>query len=283
MGRWDDLIRITGMASQPNPGRLRAMLAARRAMVDQQLLPGNVPQLRSRSPDTAHMAQDRDLWPQLDTSDTASFGARLGKYMDQVGDNERVRLMAENARTVIDNGALGVFSTMPERSPLGVVTYRAGDRATRRHEVMHGYNEAALRGYEGMPAASRVIGWLNQSPYGRPLGRVLDEAVAQRVGGASLADIPWHAYASTYSNQGDVLAARIAQSMEVIRQLQHEIKSHPERVAAAIGGGAAVGRVAALGKNAAEDWMEDDGPQPIRRIRRPVELPPLPEIEPLPQ
>jgi hypothetical protein len=118
----------------------------------------------------------------------------------------------------------------------------ASPRNLRRHEVMHAYNHAARQGAGGMPMASRVLAKLPEG-----LARPLDEIVASRVGGKAALDIPWDFYASHYSSQGNMQAARVAQALYAAQQARNAARAagrvvtdNPTATAAALATGGGV-------------------------------------------
>lgn len=151
---------------------------------------------------------------------------------------------AMDARDLVDAGAAGgVFTTRPGMGDtLGVVTYPELGYGIRRHEVMHGLNHAAMQGVPGMPLASRVIASL---PSG--LARPLDEAVASRVGGKPVLDVPWNVYADRYRKEGNMQAARVAQALYAAQQARNAARAagrvvtdNPAAAAAALATGGGV-------------------------------------------
>ena len=174
------------------------MLAARRRIIDQPMVP-SVIEPGKLVPD-ALVVRSPDLQPLL----SEPVGGRI------------TNVLAENAgRAVTGGDAEGVFTAAwPWAADyLGVATYPAGNRGVRRHEVMHGYNEAARLGDERMPFWSRVAGAATPA-----ISLPLDELIAQRVGGTAFMDIPWGDYARRYAQLGEAGAARSARALEAAQQ-----------------------------------------------------------------
>jgi len=182
MGKYDNLAALARMGDeagsairqylQPSAksSNLPAMLAARRAMIDAR--PGVA-------------------------IDTPLVTARGGDW-SAVNEADRMGLIDSGIDAIKDGKVGGLFNPSRGRFPgVGLVMYRQGDRATRRHEVMHGYTEAARMGYPGMPAVSRAAARLPNS-----LGVPLEEMASTRVGGGSLLTNNWPWYASYYAKQG---------------------------------------------------------------------------------
>lgn len=243
MGRFDvdGLIRRLGGAQDPE--RFRAMLAARRAMVDQQVLADGTTKLVPRSELTAHVVQDPAALAAAGRGDD-----NTRRFMSLLLANEarQVQNRALRASAAMSDGSVGgLFSPTPGARPVGVVTYPQGNRAVRRHEVMHGYNEAARRGYQGLPTSSRVIGALDGSSWTRPFATVADELAAQRVGGRSFSEMNWPDYVSYYGAHGDHAAAALARALGVAGGVQRELAQHPVAWGLAAGTAATLG--AALG------------------------------------
>jgi hypothetical protein len=158
-GSADDAARSTRTAD---------LLKARRAMIDAR------PGLRSEIP----LITPRDgVWP----SD--------GRTYEDI----------ENLVGMVQRGDVrGVFSPSGQNHPkVGIVAYRQGDRGTRRHEVMHGYTEAAGRGYPGMPPIAQLAASLP-----RALGVPLEEIVATQAGGRSALVKNWPWYSQYYARSG---------------------------------------------------------------------------------
>lgn len=152
-------------------GNVPALLAARRAMIDAR--PGVL-------------------------SDSPFVTPRDGDYSGVI-DAYGLGLIDSGINLMKEGKVGGVFKPSRGRFPgVGLVMYRQGDRATRRHEVMHGYTEAARMGYPGMPAVSRLAARLPNV-----LSGPLDEMAATRVGGESLLTKDWPFYASFHAKQGN--------------------------------------------------------------------------------
>ena len=117
---------------------------------------------------------------------------------------------------------------------VGIATYpTGGQRDTRRHEVMHGYNEAARRGYDGLPFWSRVAGSAPPA-----ISYPLDELLAQRAGGAKFMEIPWDKYAGSYAGMGQPGAARVAQGLHAAQKAGQFASDYaPYLAGAAVGTG----------------------------------------------
>ena len=200
MGRREEILRrLMGSRSD----NVRNLLAARRRMVDQPMVPTGEQSLTpasliARSPEAAAAVREADelRWMNL--------GSHLGDAA------------SAGARPIMEGKVGGTFAKTPmdEIGVLGVVSYPVGvpnqglARDIRRHEVMHGYNEAAHQGMEGMPLWSRVTGSMP-----RAIRRPLDEVVATRVGGQKYTDINWDWYAKLYEGQGQLDAARVARAL----------------------------------------------------------------------
>jgi hypothetical protein len=183
MGKYDNLAALARMGDEAGSAirqylqpiakssNVPALLAARRAMIDAR--PG--------------VAIDIPL-----------VTARGGDY-SAVHDAYGLGLIDSGIDAINDGKVGGLFNPSRGRFPgVGLVMYRQGDRAARRHEVMHGYTEAARLGYPGMPAVSRAAARLPHS-----LGDPLDEMAATRVGGGSLLTKNWPWYASYHAKQGN--------------------------------------------------------------------------------
>jgi len=184
--------------------RVRKLLAARRAMVD----------MPYRYLD-AGGAQYRALEPRPNDAPP------LAQY-------------AENA--LKSDGWDGVFVHSPEfyqdTGTIGGLVYPVGNRPVRRHEVMHGYNRAAMLGVEGMPWQSRAVAALNRVP---GLGPVADEMVARIAGGSKpFSDVPWDEYQRLYSANGMDAAARVAGMLHRVQGFADDPRT-PMRVGLATG------------------------------------------------
>lgn len=198
------LIRqLLGKPVPPVPGRIPAMLAARRQMVD-------APYIQKFDgvdlPDGGWMPTKRHI--------RAKPIARDGTVL---GLEEEAALGAAVSKLLVDNpGFQGVYDpnywlvVYPDASQARAVP---GAYNTRRHEVMHGLNHAAMLDGRGLPLSARLTAALRSSgeqTYAGQLGRVMDELVAQRAGGASFSRIPWGAYSKYYAKTGSPVSARIA-------------------------------------------------------------------------
>ena len=215
----------------PKASRVPALMAARRRIIDQPMvLSADAQKL---VPDALITRAD-DLAPLVD-----------GSYMPddwRVAD-DLARVAEAGARDVVADRAFGTFAKAPGAPYLGVASYVSGvpnaalARTARRHEIMHGYNEAARQGFEGLPFASRLTASLP-----RPLSIPVDEMVAQGVGGTRALDVPWGFYAERYAAGGELGAARVARALEAAqkaRQLGGQAaqftKDHPVLTGAGVG------------------------------------------------
>jgi hypothetical protein len=215
------------------------MMAARRRIVDQPMVPsyfGNLApdSLIARSDDLGALVRGSwrpgssgDWYPEGDWS-----AARALSGLAELG-----------ARDVVAERAFGTFVPAPGKPYLGVASYVSGvpnvelARNVRRHEIMHGYNEAARQGFKGLPFASRLTASLPRS-----LSVPMDEMVAQGVGGTRALDVPWGVYAELYAAGGKLGAARVARALEAAqraRQLGGQAaqftKDHPVLTGAGVG------------------------------------------------
>ena len=183
MGKYDNLAALARMGDEAGSAirqylqpvakssNVPAMLAARRGMIDAR------PGVRIDIP----VVTPRD-----------------GDY-SAVHDAYGLGLIDSGIDAIKDGQVGGLFNPSRGRFPgVGLVMYRQGDRATRRHEVMHGLTEAARLGYPGMPAVSRAAARLPNF-----LSGPLDEMAATRVGGQSLLTNNWPFYASYHAKQGN--------------------------------------------------------------------------------
>lgn len=141
---------------------------------------------------------------------------------------------ADNAKDALASGAAGVFSPMTKQSAyVGLLSYPVDDRMIRKHELMHGYAEAAKQGLPGMPLGARMVA---ASP--EFLAEPLDEYLAMRSGGTRFMDIPWGAYATDYRTRGQPGAARVAQGLHAAQQAgRFASKYAPYIAAGAVGTG----------------------------------------------
>ena len=197
------LIRqLLGKPVPPPPGRIPAMLAARRAMVD-------APYMHRFEgldlPDGGWMPTRKVVSPRLVARDGSGI------------DYEDAAFLAQRAEQILaGKNAEGFFD--PEYN--FVVYPVLGDRAreVRRHEVMHGYNAAAQVDGSRLPLAARLTGALRAGGNTGGFGRVFDELVAHRTGGRRFSEIPWHVYGEQYAAEGDPLASRIALGLDGARR-----------------------------------------------------------------
>jgi hypothetical protein len=192
--------------------------------------------------------------PGVETSVTVPDVLRYRGGRSGVGAAEQEAVLdaaIDGLEPIAAEGALGTFSRTPESASglLGVVTYPRDARPTRRHEVMHGYNEAAVRGVPGMPLSSRAVAALRggQSPdtFRGGVAVALDELLAQGAGGTRMADVPWHVYMDQYNSSGAPWAAKTAAALNAAGHVQR----HPARYVAM----AAAAPLAQMGVNAASD------------------------------
>lgn len=141
---------------------------------------------------------------------------------------------ADNAKDALASGAAGVFSPMTKQSAyVGLLSYPVDDRMIRKHELMHGYAEAAKQGLPGMPLGARMVA---ASP--KFLADPLDEYLAMRADGTRFMDIPWGAYATDYRTRGQPGAARVAQGLHAAQQAGRLASKYAPYIAAgAVGTG----------------------------------------------
>lgn len=215
---WRD--RLLGGAEAARRERLRSLIAARRRMVDQAIQPSGV----TRSVRTADGQLPRPVFPGM--QDSTLLRVSEGLVLDTLA-ADAAKQMADDPRI------LGHFFPMPSNTgPLGVVSYRPGMPAVRRHEVMHGYNKAAREGVPGMPLAARMVASLPQNA-----AVPFDEMVATRVDGTRIMDVPWREYAVRYRKQGNPQAARIAEALHAAQRAGRLASDNPIATGATIGGG----------------------------------------------
>lgn len=203
MGTWYRLPTAVANAfgmGQPSPDRIRAMLAARRRIVDNVVRPNPDP-LSSR---VAVMGVLKPRSGEMRDLVSSILPEEVGAVRNKASDH-----LMPIWRGDVD----GLFTNTPGTHAIGVASYRAGDWPTRRHELMHGYTEAARRGYGGLPLSARVSASLPEG-----LGVVADELVAQRAGGTAFGDIDWGWYASFYAAQGNKSAAAAARAMQAVQK-----------------------------------------------------------------
>ena len=219
MGRREEILRrLMGSRSD----NVRNMLAARRRMLDQKITPAG-PQLIAR---TADRKLPRPVFPGLENSQAAYLGEGLVAATLAEGAAER---LAKDRRLA------GIFVPMDDSGPLGVVSYRPGMTGTRRHEVMHGYNQAARQGVPGMPLPSRLISKLPRS-----VAVPFDEMIATRAGGDRIIDVPWDYYAKGYREKGHLAAARIAEALHASQRAGRAVADNPMATGAGLVGGSAL-------------------------------------------
>lgn len=205
---------------KPTASRVPALMAARRRIIDQPMVPSYYS--GTLVPD-ALIARTDDLATLLDGSDSLAVNPqamRLAPLEYDWGEASRLLDAAElGANEVIAQRAFGTFVPARGAPYVGVASYPSGvpnaelARNVRRHEIMHGYNEAARQGFEGMPFASRLTASLP-----RPLSIPVDEMVAQGVGGTRALDVPWGVYAEKYAAGGELGAARVARALEAAQK-----------------------------------------------------------------
>ena len=233
MGKLDDLIaRLGGGGSS---GKFSAMRRARENMVDSAVDMGTGDSTLTARGDQLHFAESADFLYDVGRGDL----------------EEDVRLVeglvANASDSIYRREVGGQFSPTRELNLTGVVSYPHGSRRVRRHEIMHGYNEHAMKfgphwteGGAGLPFASRLVAAL---PAGSGLERVADEMVATRAGGDRIRDVDWDYYRNLYASQGDVDAAKVAghvaNAQEAARRVLSRMPNNPAESAALYGGAAA--------------------------------------------
>ena len=236
MGKYDALLLRLAPQSRSN---LPAMLAARRAIIDQPMVPA-VGAVNKLVPD-ALVARSPDLQQVIDAP-SAAIDLWSSKAIQSVAER--------GAAPIIEGRWAGVFSGNADptaRDWIGVASYpsdvpnKSLARSVRRHEIMHGYNNAASRGFEGLPFWSRVVGSMPEA-----IARPLDELIAQRVGGAGFMDIPWDSYARTYASQGSPGAARVARVLQAAQEAR-QAADNPVAQGLALGVGVGTGAAYAYG------------------------------------
>lgn len=176
------------------------MLAARRRMIDR-VLPadGGEAAIIPRGQDARGFA-----------AEAAAPGAAREWTWSQPG---RINYAIDDAdRKYAAGEVLGQYQRIAEGidggSVLGVVSYPAGNRATRRHEVLHGLTDAARMGVDGMPYWSRVAA---ANPLG--LGAYLDElsaTAAEGTAGLVKKTFAWPGYSLDYITHGEPASAAAA-------------------------------------------------------------------------
>ena len=210
--------QLLGLApAAPPPGRIPAMLAARRRIIDQPMVP-SVLEAEKLVPD-ALVARPGPVMDQY----------LSGSFDDDPLWNQALLHRAElGAENIVAGRWAGSFVDAPLKAAgyLGVASYPKDvpnaslARNVRRHEIMHGYNTAARQGLEGMPLSSRLVASAPSA-----LSRPLDELAAQRAGGAAFMDIPWGAYAGQYAAAGELGAARVARALEAAQRARRGVGS----------------------------------------------------------
>lgn len=234
MGKYDALLLRLAPQSRSN---LPAMLAARRAIIDQPMVPA-VGVVNKLVPD-ALVARS----PRLQEALTHPAGdLRTARSI--------VDVSAMGAEPIVAGRWAGSFAPNIDQAAqdwVGVASYPRGvpneslAREVRRHEIMHGYNAAARRGFEGMPFWSRVAA--NSPP---SIANPLDELIAQRAGGVGFMDIPWGNYARSYASQGANGSARVARVLQAA-QAARQAADNPVVQGLALGVGAGTGAAYAYG------------------------------------
>lgn len=199
------------------------MLAARRGMIDRVQSDLRQPLTITRGPAAAQVAQQAQL-PGVQAAWSWDPAERVALRMQQADDGFRRGEWAGSfgattihpadmpSGSVTQEAAEGLLLPRKEEV-LGVISYPRFERGVRRHELMHGYTEAARAGYEGLPAWPQAVGSMP-----RWLGRPLDELGAQRAGGTPFMETPWGWYASYYAQSGDQGAARVARALEAAQR-----------------------------------------------------------------
>lgn len=244
--------RLAGMP--PPPSRLQAMLKARRAMVD--------------APYTQKFAGIEHAdgsWEPTSRKVFVSPVARDGSGLLP----EDAAFLANNAAAYLEASPITLGFFEPSHN---LVAYPAksglrGSPSIRRHEVMHGMSHAAASDGTGLPMAARMVGGLRSydpdSVFGQ-VGLVLDELVAQQVGGTDFGNINWGYYANNYANRGKGIASRLARGMQ-------GAQIAAENLPAMSGGIAGTGLLGYALTRTPEEKQDDlDEPSVvIRRLRRP--------------
>jgi len=227
MGRREEILRrLMGSRSD----NVRNLLAARRRMLDQAVTPSGV----TRAVRTVDGQLPRPAFPGMENSTLLRVAEGLA--LDTLA-ADAAKQMADDPRI------MGHFMPMPSNTgPLGVVSYRPGMPDVRRHEVMHGYNQAAREGVPGMPLASRLAAKLP-----RDMAVPFDEMIATRAGGERIMDVPWGYYADRYRKQGNNQAARIAGALHAAQvagrrggQFVRKAAANPMATGAGLVGGSAL-------------------------------------------
>ena len=240
MGKYDALLLRLAPQSRSN---LPAMLAARRAIIDQPMVPA-VGAVNKLVPD-ALVARSPELQRVIDAPSAA---------IDQWSSKAIQNAAERGAAPIVESRWAGTFADNADpiaQDWVGVASYphgvpnAAAAREVRRHEIMHGYNHAARRGFEGLPFWSRVVG---NAP--GAIARPLDELIAQRAGGAGFMDIPWDSYARTYASDGSPGAARVArvlQAAQAARRAADDPTVRQVALGVGVGTGATLGAAYAYG------------------------------------
>jgi len=192
------------------------MMAARRRIIDQPMVP-SVMEPGKLVPDALvpRSASTRSLLDAHLLDDGHPLGPRDPAAREAIRQWLAMEDIADAGASGVTSGKwLGSFAHRPDTDFLGVLTYPKGvpnaamARGSRRHEVMHGYTEAARRGMEGLPLWSRATAAAPPA-----LSIPMDELGAQLAGGAAFMDIPWGWYAQKYSQKGHAGAARTARAL----------------------------------------------------------------------
>lgn len=202
-GRATRVAQLLGLApSPPPPGRIPAMLAARRRIIDQPMVPA--------------LDGSERLVPDALVARSGALDQVLSGRFDDVSPEWREGVL-RRADLGAENIVAGRWNGSFVEDPLigGVASYPRGvpnaglARNIRRHEIMHGYNAAARQGMDGMPLSSTLAAAMP-----RALSTPLDELIAQRVGGAAFSEIPWGLYAGQYAQEGQAGAAAVARGLQ---------------------------------------------------------------------
>jgi len=199
------LRKLMGKPVPPPPGRIPAMLAARRAMVDAPYM------TRFEGvdlPDGGWMPTKRLVEP---NPLARSAPGLLPGDRDFLRMHAREHLDGNKDITGFYDPNYGLVVYPDKHNATSVNPY-----GTRRHEVMHGYNHAARMGAKDLPLMSRVA-----SAVPHALSRPLDELIAQRVGGRAFMEIPWDWYANQYATEGSAGAARVARALSAAQNAVH--------------------------------------------------------------
>ena len=224
MGRREELLRrLMGLPSRSD--NVRNLLAARRRMVDapykQSVVGIDVP---------------NEGWVPIRLRRDASPVRRSGQPM---GPKEE-EFLADYVQETFDghpswDGFYGPAFNIVVYPDAANRAYGLSPRITRRHEVMHGYNQAARDGVPGMPISSRLLATLPEG-----MARPLDEMIATRAGGERILEVPWDTYAETYRKQGNLQAARIAGALHASQRAGRAVADNPMATGAGLVGGSAL-------------------------------------------